>query len=116
MPVELKIIDIIFNWRPFELKIIDVFFNWMTIELKIVDIIFNWRPFELKINASFFNLRSGQLNQYHLIFKQVRLFIIINLDPVAIGVAEIELFYPVYAVGDGILLPCPILVFNIVFF
>lgn len=44
------------------------------------------------------------------------LFIIVYFNPVAVGVLKIELFYAIDPVGDGILLPCPILVFNFVLF
>ena len=44
------------------------------------------------------------------------LFIIIYLNPVAIGVLEIELFYTVYTIGDCILFPCPVFKFNIILF
>jgi hypothetical protein len=44
------------------------------------------------------------------------LFIIIYFDPVAVGVLKIDLFHAIDPVGDGILLPCPVFEFNIVFF
>jgi len=42
--------------------------------------------------------------------------IVIDLDPVAIGVFEVELFYTIHAGGDGIFFTGPVFVFHAVLF
>jgi hypothetical protein len=43
-------------------------------------------------------------------------FSIIDLDPVPVGVAKIELFYPIHAVGDRVLFASPVFEFHVILF
>jgi hypothetical protein len=56
------------------------------------------------------------MGRYFLPIGYWLLFIVVDLYPVAVGVFEIDLFHPVYPVGDRVFFTGPVFVFNAVLF